>query len=119
NAAPARRQACVAALLPNIVAAAEITEWLPGVFGGALNFDSDASAAIQLAGAEFFRATSAAVGEEPDLAAMRAASGKKGAAFFVPLRAALSGRLHGPELGPLLKAMTAPLVRARLDKWAV
>jgi glutamyl-tRNA synthetase len=118
DAAPERRQACVAALLPNIVAAAEITDWLPVVFGGPLYFESDATAAIQRAGAEFFRATSAAVSEEPDLAAMRAASGQKGAAFFVPLRAALSGRLHGPELGPLLKAMTAPLVRARLDRWA-
>ena len=110
--------ACVAALLPNIVAASEINEWLPVVFGGALDFESDATAAIRAAGSEFFRVTAAAVGEVPELTALRAATGLKGAAFFAPLRAALSGRLHGPELAPLLRAMAAPLVRERLARWA-
>ena len=118
DAAPERREACVAALLPNIVAASEITAWLPVVFGGILNFESDASAAVRAAGTEFFRATAAAVGEPPELGALRAASGLKGAAFFAPLRAALTGRLHGPELAPLLKAMSPQLVRERLTHWA-
>jgi glutamyl-tRNA synthetase len=118
SATPERRLACVAALLPNIVAASDITEWLPVVFGGTLTYESDASAAIAAAGTQFFRATAAAVGEEPELANLRAATGLKGAAFFAPLRAALTGRLHGPELAPLLKAMTAPLVRERLAQWS-
>ncbi len=118
DAAPARRQACVAALLPNVVVASEITEWLPVVFGGPLTFEADATAAVQSAGAGFFRAAAEAVGEDAELPPLRAATGAKGAAFFAPLRAALTGRLHGPELAPLLKAMTAPLVRERLDRWA-
>ena len=118
DATPERRAACVAALLPNIVAAGEITAWMPVVFGGALNFDGDASAALGAAGADFFRATAAAVGDAPDLGALRAASGLKGAAFFTPLRAALTGRLHGPQLAPLLKAMAPQLVRERLERWA-
>ncbi len=118
SATPARRLACVSALLPNIVAAGDITEWLPVVFGGPLTFASDASAAIAAAGTQFFLAAAAAVGEEPELAKLRAATGLKGAAFFAPLRAALTGRLHGPELAPLLKAMTAPLVRERLTHWS-
>jgi nondiscriminating glutamyl-tRNA synthetase len=117
--APAeRRRDCVAALLPNIVAASEITEWLPVVFGGPLTFEDDAAAAVHAAGPQFFRAAAAAVGESADLTALRAATGQKGAAFFAPLRSALTGRLHGPELAPLLKAMTAPLVRERLIRWA-
>ncbi len=118
SATPERRQDCVTALLPNIVAAGEITEWLPVVFGGPLTFEEDASAAVAAAGAQFFRAAAAAVGEEPELGRLRAATGLKGAAFFAPLRAALTGRLHGPELAPLLKAMTAPLVRERLVRWS-
>ena len=114
----AQRAVCVAALLPNIVAAGEITAWLPVVFGGELQFESEASAAIASAGTEFFRATAAAAGEAPDLAVLRSASGVKGAAFFAPLRAALTGRLHGPELAPLLKAMAPGLARARLTAWA-
>ena len=113
-----QRAACVAALLPNIVAAGEIGAWLPVVLGGELQFESDASAAVRAAGVEFFRTIAAAVGDTPDLNALRAASGLKGAAFFAPLRAALTGRLHGPELAPLLKAMSPQLVRARLASWA-
>ena len=79
--------------------------WLQVVFGGPLTFESDASAAIAAAGAEFFSATAAAVGEEPELAKLRTATGLKGAAFFAPLRAALTGRLHGPELAPLLSCI--------------
>ena len=118
EAPAAQRQACVAAMLPNIVAAGEITAWLPVVFGGLLTFESDAQAAIEGAGGNFFRATAAAVGDAPELGVLRAAAGVKGAAFFAPLRAALTGRLHGPELAPLLKAMTAQLVRERLAQWA-
>ncbi len=40
-------------------------------------------------------------------AALRAATGRKGAALFAPLRVALTGRRHGPELAPLLKAHSA------------
>ena len=118
DASSAQREACVTALLPNVVAAGDISDWVPVVFGGSLEFDSDARAAIDAANGEFFRATAAAVGEAPELAALRAAAGVKGAAFFAPLRGALTGRLHGPELAPLLKAMNPQLVRERLARWA-
>ncbi len=117
TAAPAQRAAAVTALLPNIVAAGEIVDWLPVVFGGELRWESDARAAAESAGAEFFRATAAAVTDNTELAALRAASGRQGAAFFAPLRAALTGRLHGPELAPLLRAMAPALVRERLAAW--
>jgi glutamyl-tRNA synthetase len=117
TAAPAQRAAAVAALLPNIVAAAEIADWLPVVFGGELRWESDARAAIESAGADYFRATAAAVTDNPALATLRAASGRQGAVFFAPLRAALTGRLHGPELAPLLRAMAPALVRERLAAW--
>jgi len=51
---------------------------------------------------------------KPLLDALRAATGAKGAAFFAPLRAALTGRLHGPELGPLLAAIPTDLLRQRI-----
>ena len=116
-ASPAQRAAAVTALLPNIVAAAELANWLPVVFGGELSWDPEARAAAAGAGADFFRAA-AAVPDVTELAALRAASDRQGAAFFAPLRAALTGRLHGPELAPLLKAMSPQLVRTRLADWS-
>jgi nondiscriminating glutamyl-tRNA synthetase len=117
-ATPTQRTACVAALQPNLVAASDIVDWLPVVFGGELRWEDPARAAVAAAGAEFFRLTAAAAAEAIDLGALRAASGRTGAAFFAPLRAALTGRLHGPELGPLLKAMSPGLAHERLVTWA-
>lgn len=114
---PAQRDAVVAALLPNIVAAGEVADWLPVVFGGELHWEPAARAAAEGAGEVFFRAVAAAVTDNTELASLRAASGRKGAEFFAPLRAALTGRLHGPELAPLLKAMPSALVRSRLAAW--
>ncbi len=115
---PAQRAAVVAALLPNIVAAGELADWLPVVLGGELRWEPEARAAAEAAGGGFFSAVAAAVTDSPELASLRAVSGRKGADFFAPLRAALTGRLHGPELAPLLKAMPPALVRSRLAAWA-
>jgi len=116
DADAARRRAFVTAVLPNLVVAGDVASWLPVVFGGALEFDAAARAAVSAAGPEFFAAAASAVAAGPavELAALRLATGRKGVEFFAPLRAALTGRLHGPELAPLLRAMPAPLVRERL-----
>jgi glutamyl-tRNA synthetase len=130
DATEARRRAFIAAVLPNLVVAGDVAGWLPVVFGGDLQFDDAARAAISAAGADFFTRAAqtipagevGALAGAPDargvpaveLAALRAATGRKGAEFFAPLRAALTGRLHGPELAPLLRAMSVSLVRERL-----
>jgi glutamyl-tRNA synthetase len=49
---------------------------------------------------------------------VREATGRKGAALYMPLRVALTGRAHGPELAPLIKAMTPEQTRARLARFA-
>jgi glutamyl-tRNA synthetase len=120
EASAAQRLAFVTAVLPNLVAASDVESWLPVVFGGELAFEEPARAAIQAAGPGFFVAAAGAVPEpgatatSVELAALRAATGRKGVEFFAPLRAALTGRLHGPELAPLLRAMSAALLKTRL-----
>jgi glutamyl/glutaminyl-tRNA synthetase len=42
-------------------------------------------------------------------------TGRKGPGLFMPLRAALTGATHGPELGPLLALLSHDEVQARLD----
>jgi nondiscriminating glutamyl-tRNA synthetase len=109
-----RRAAFVAAIRPNLITAEEVYSWCNVAFGGPLEFEADALTEAQSAGPEFFRAVAASVGEAAQLGLMRAASGRTGAGFFRPLRAALTGRLHGPELAPLLSLMGPDCVRARL-----
>ena len=45
-------------------------------------------------------------------------TGFRGAALFMPLRVALTGRMHGPELAPLLRLMPAERARRRLESHA-
>ena len=47
--------------------------------------------------------------------ALGQATGKKGPALFMPLRAALTGFTHGPELAPMLALLPADEVQARLE----
>jgi glutamyl-tRNA synthetase len=113
-----RARAFISAVLPNIVFAEDARIWQQIIFGEALSYDEPALRAAQEAGPEFFAAAAGAVREQADLGALRGATGRKGAAFFMPLRAALTGRLHGPELAPLLAAMPAERVRERLLQFA-
>jgi len=114
----AQMEAFATAVLPNVVLASDALLWQQIVFDDPLSFDEAAVAAADAAGPEFFVAAAAAVSEPANLAALRDATGRKGAAFFMPLRAALTGRLHGPELAPLLRAMPVARIRARLLKFA-
>jgi glutamyl-tRNA synthetase len=113
-----RAAAFITAVLPNVVLAQDARLWQQIIFGEALIYDEPALRAAQEAGPEFFSAAANAVQDRADLGALRGATGRKGAAFFMPLRAALTGRLHGPELAPLLAAMPAELVRERLLQFA-
>jgi len=70
--------------------------------------DEDARAAVTAAGADFYCAalqTWQAL-DEPDwkqwTAAVKERTGCKGRALFMPLRAALSGALHGPEMSAVV-----------------
>jgi nondiscriminating glutamyl-tRNA synthetase len=111
-------EAFIAAVLPNIVLAEDARVWQQIIFGEALAFEEPALRAAQEAGPQFFSAAAGAIGERADLSTLRSATGRKGAAFFMPLRAALTGRLHGPELAPLLAAMPTDRVRERLLHFA-
>jgi len=115
---PGQSDAFIAAVLPNIVLAEDARLWQQIIFGEALAFEEPALRAAREAGPEFFAAAAGALNDRVDIAALRSATGRKGAAFFMPLRAALTGRLHGPELAPLLAAMPTDRVRARLLRFA-
>ena len=48
-------------------------------------------------------------------AALKDATGRKGRVLFLPLRQALTGMDHGPDMGELLLLIGEPAVRARLE----
>ena len=114
--------AFLAAVLPNLVLPEDARAWVDVVFGGPLALAPAEEQVIRNAGSAYFSAAAGAAAQSgndlPAIAgAVRAATGKKGAELYMPLRVALTGRAHGPELAPLLKAMPPGKARERLARF--
>ncbi|HUI62947.1 MAG TPA: glutamate--tRNA ligase family protein, partial [Steroidobacteraceae bacterium] len=115
--------AFVAAVLPNLVLPADARAWVEVVFGEPPPLEEAERQVVLEAGRSYFSAAAdaaAASGNDlPAIAgAVRSATGRKGAALYMPLRVALTGRAHGPELAPLLKAMPPGKAHERLARFA-
>ncbi|MBV8783803.1 MAG: glutamate--tRNA ligase [Gammaproteobacteria bacterium] len=113
----------VRALLPNLVLPEDARPWVDIVFGGAPPLEAGGEAVVREAGSAYFAAAArAAAAHGTDLGAiagaLRAATGRKGAQLYLPLRMALTGRTHGPELAPLLRMLPPGAARARLERFA-
>jgi nondiscriminating glutamyl-tRNA synthetase len=116
-------RAFLEAVLPNVLLPADARIWAQIVFAEPPALAAHEEALIRDVGREYFAAAeSAAAASGNDLraiaAAVRAATGRTGAALYMPLRVALTGLAHGPELAPLLRAMPAGKARARLARFA-
>ena len=120
---PSAAAAFIEALLPNLVLPEDARTWVDIVFGAPPSLEPAAEAVVRGAGSGYFAAAAAAADRDatdlPGIAgAVRAATGRRGAELYLPLRMALTGRAHGPELAPLLKAMPAGKARERLARFA-
>lgn len=116
---PDRLATLAAVAGPNLNFPAEALNWAGVLFGELPPMEPAATLAIQEAGPAFFAAALEAYDSEgPDLAKVavlvRARTGCKGARLYMPLRAALTGLTHGPELAPLIRAIEPHLLRRRL-----
>ena len=114
------REAFVAAVRPNIRFPADAVFWAERLFGAELALSEDSQALIAQTGSTFFSHALAAYAEQgavyqPLMDNLKQRTGVKGKALFMPLRAALTGELHGPELARILTLVPADLARRRLE----
>ena len=113
----------VATVRHNVVLPADAAPWL-GVLRGELPpLGENEAGIVRTAGPAFFGAAVAALGEAgPDwqrlTTLVRERTGAKGQGLYMPLRVALTGQSHGPELGPLLKLMNPVIALRRLEAHA-
>jgi glutamyl-tRNA synthetase len=103
----------------NVVLPADAAPWRAVVQGELGALGAEEQNIIAAAGPEFFAAAAAAYDEsDADLKtltkALKERTGRKGADLFMPLRAALTGQAHGPELATLLKLIPPEIARRRL-----
>jgi glutamyl-tRNA synthetase len=107
----------------NCVFPDEAHEWARILFTEEALADGEVGEVARQAGNGFFLAAldaATSAGEDFDafMAALKAATGAKGKPLFMPLRAALTGRLDGPELAKLYAALEPFLLHRRLAEFA-
>ncbi|ABA58708.1 glutamate--tRNA(Gln) ligase / glutamyl-tRNA synthetase [Nitrosococcus oceani ATCC 19707] len=105
---------------PNVVLPEDALHWAKVLFSEELVLKDGILPIIHEAGAQFFTQALAAVdGSGTDFKALAAqlkqTTGAKGRSLFLPLRAAFTGELDGPELARLLPLMGVARVRQRLQ----
>lgn len=116
-------RAFIDAILPNVVLPEDAQPWARIVFGPPPALEPEGEEIVRQAGGRYFAAAAQAAAQggndlQAIASAIRAATGRKGAELYMPLRLALTGRSHGPELAPLLKAMPPGAAQARLARFA-
>ncbi len=114
------REEFIQTVWPNIRFPADATFWAERLFGAELAVDAEARAIVLQAGPEFFAQALAAYDEhgaayQPLVEDLKRRTGARGKNLFMPLRAALTGETHGPELARLLTLLPPETVRRRLQ----
>jgi glutamyl-tRNA synthetase len=115
-----RRQRFVAAVRGNLLFPGDADALIGVISPGDVDPGGQTAATLSEAGSEFFEQAIATLATEgADFAnwtrAIAGVSGRRGAALYRPLRAALTGSTQGPELAPLVELMGPALVAARLN----
>lgn len=116
-----RKSAFASAIRHNIEFPSEVRHWTEVVFGKSPQAAPEAMAAIREAGGRFFVAAGELLGRadvefKQSVRELGQQTGRKGPGLFMPVRAALTGVTHGPELAPLLALIPRDEVLARLDR---
>ena len=108
------------AVRANIVFPHDAKLWVEGVYAEALPVSDDARQVLESAAPNFFRTAVNALEEDMDFKAfanrVKLASGASGKGLFLPLRAALTGQIFGPEMPAMFKLMGHARARHRLTQ---
>lgn len=106
----------------NVVFPEQAQHWAEVVFSSALDLDEEKSAIVKSAGKPYFD-TALQAFEQHDLDlskiidVLKTKLNVKGKALYQPLRVALTGELHGPELAKILSLMEHQEIQRRLEAW--
>jgi len=117
----AERAAFIDAVRSNVTWPRQGAEWAAVVYGELPPLTAEAREALQQAGQGFIEAVMGVLRQaqpefKPFAKAVAVASGRSGKALYQPLRAALTGRLDGPEMERLWKLMDPKLITARFQR---
>ena len=114
----ASRRRFVEVLRGNVRFPDELRAWAERIYGEPGPVDEAARDVLMAAGPEFFESAARMLDEDGTLSLrrLRETTGLRGRSLFLPLRLALTGEHHGPELTEILSLMSAQSVGERLRR---
>ena len=118
------REKFVQTIQPNITFPKEVLFWAKILFTDEFSLSPEAQAVITEAGEDFFQQALRILQHvQADYQALttqlKQATGAKGKRLFMPLRAALTGEVHGPEMANLLPLLGVERAQRRLENGIV
>jgi nondiscriminating glutamyl-tRNA synthetase len=116
-----QRQAFIKTVQPNLVMPKDAVAYADYLFGEVLVFNDAMVAVIKEAGVDFFKTVLSCWEDETTTAdtllkTLQTKTNRKGKDLFFPVRAALTGEVHGPELAKILGLLGHEKVRLRFLK---
>ena len=105
----------------NILMPSDVKIWVDAVAAKELSFSDQDLQVLRQAGKDFFQAAIDAVNANENISfkeladAVKERTGAKGKELFMPLRIALTGQSHGPELAKLMGFMQSKLIKYRFE----
>jgi len=103
------------AVRSNIEKLSDVKDWSVTLFGSMSGKIEDDDIEFCAQAADLLPETVNQESWGPWLNSVKTETGRKGKGLFMPLRRALTGMDHGPEMGPLLALMGADRAKARLN----
>lgn len=105
----------------NIIMPSDVKQWVDAVAAPNLDFSAADKEVLLQAGLEFFQVAVETITNKPDITfkeladSVKERTGRKGKELFMPLRIALTGQGHGPELAKLMSFMNSDLILNRFN----
>lgn len=110
----------VAAIKPNISFPVEAKEWVRILFSNEMQFDTEQLNVLKSAGEAFFVELAKLVGSHGTdlkaiLDALKSSQNVSGKKLFMPVRLALTGQIHGPELQQIASLLGKEKIQQRFE----
>lgn len=111
----------VATIKPNVQFPVEVKQWAEALFTELPSFNTEQEAVIQSAGKDYFAEAIVALemhGADAEKITnhLKEKVGVKGKALFMPLRIALTGHEHGPDLAVLFSLISPKTMKRRFER---
>ncbi len=117
----AKRIDFISIIKDNILMPVDAKIWVNAVTASSFELSEQSISFLKDAGDNFFSFAIDAIKENTELSfkqladAVKAGTGRKGKELFMPLRIALTGQTHGPELAKLMEFMPSELILDRFN----